>query len=162
MQRASTLATNQHSTPKQHLLSTVQIGRSYPDSHKGESRPYRQCKNNKQECAAGQVTNWENTWKEIYETLAHAEIHTNCSGCMHTYTFQGWRPADFGCLSDRCRVECAKSCGPQLSMLRQNQCGTHEDIVLEGFHHSCRVAFATACGPQLFTLHQTSAGPTKT
>ena len=42
--------TNQHSTPKQHLFSTVQIGKRDPNAYKGESRPYGQCKNNKQEC----------------------------------------------------------------------------------------------------------------
>ena len=36
---------------------------------KGESRPNGQCKINKQECAAKQVTDWERSWEETYETL---------------------------------------------------------------------------------------------
>ena len=58
---------------KQHSLSAVQLGSCKPDAHKGESRPNRQCKINKQECAAKQVTDWERSWEETYETLVELE-----------------------------------------------------------------------------------------
>ena len=73
VQLASTLATNQHSTPKQHLFSAV---RSLINSNEGENRPYRQCKINKQECAVGWLTNWKNSRKETYETLVELEMLT--------------------------------------------------------------------------------------
>ena len=144
MQPANTLATNQHSTPKQYLFSTVQIGNRDPNAYKGESRPYGQCKNNKQECAAGQVTNWEKTWKETYETLAQAEMHSQCTGCMHKYTFQCSKPSGFGCLNNLRKVACTTACGPQFSTPRQNKCEPHEHIALESFADFREVACTKA------------------